>query len=104
MTMLARRLLLLFTILQYTALCLSAAAQPTEKIKLTVLLYPWVPDYEHISNAMEVEKENPAVDLVISDQDWIIITSQAVSAPYTTFTDSTAFSFRIVSRLDDYNP
>lgn len=48
------------------------AAQQPEKTKLTVLLYPWVPDYAHIAKVIEerFEFENPEVDLVISEQNW----------------------------------
>ena len=43
-----------------------------DKLKLSVLIYPWVPDYNHISKVVEkeFEKRNPEIDLIISDQNW----------------------------------
>lgn len=56
----------------FVGLVSAVSAQQPEKTKLTVLLYPWVPDYAHIAKVMEekFEAENSGVDLVISEQNW----------------------------------
>ena len=43
-----------------------------EKTDLTVLMYPWVPNYKHISKSIKesFEKQNPGVNLVIAKQNW----------------------------------
>jgi ABC-type glycerol-3-phosphate transport system substrate-binding protein len=62
--------------------CISSAQ--AGKTKLTVLLYPWVPDYQHIAQILEqrFESENPTVDLVLSEQNWNYYQPGGLDAPY----------------------
>lgn len=62
----------------------AAAEKPSKKTELTVLLYPWVPDYAHISKVMEdrFEAENPSIDLKISEQNWNYYEPGGLDAEY----------------------
>ena len=61
-----RNIILLLTVLLFSSNVYA------ENQKLSILLYPWVPDYDHISSVIETEFENqnPTIDLIISEQNW----------------------------------
>src|SRR6266480_103791 len=61
--------LLFFSVLM---LAPTLQGQQTQKTSLTVLLYPWVPDYGALAATIErrFESENPGFDLVVSQQNW----------------------------------
>ncbi len=62
----------------------AAWAEGAERITLTVMPYPWVPDYAHIGGVMErrFEAENPGVDLVVGDQNWDYYEPGGLDAAY----------------------
>ncbi len=72
------------TALLSAVLVLTSLAQQPEKTRLTVLLYPWVPDFAHIAKTMEqkFELENSTVDLVLSEQNWDYYKPGGLDAPY----------------------
>lgn len=73
-----------FTVCLVATLGVTSSAQQAEKTKLTVLLYPWAPDYAHIAKVMEekFEADNPSVDLVVSEQNWNYYEPGGLDAAY----------------------
>lgn len=80
-----------------------------DKIKLSVLIYPWVPDYSHITNVVEneFEKTNPEIDLIISGQNWDYYEPGGLEKKYDVYELDTIFlpDFIANGRLQalDYN-
>ena len=98
----------LFGICVSLTACVASNAHAAEKIKLTVLLYPWVPDYAHTAKVLETdfETENPTVDLVISEQNWEYYDAGGLDAEYDIYELDGIFlqDFVRAGRLQPLNP
>lgn len=86
----------------------AADGNQAEKSKLSVLLYPWVPDYEHIAKTVEqkFESENPGIDLIVSAQNWGYYEPGGLDAPYDIYELDGIFlhDFVQAGRIQPLNP
>jgi thiamine pyridinylase len=91
------------------AISSSVCASPQDKkTELSVLLYPWVPDYEHIAATLErdFENANPDIDLVPSSQNWDYYEPGGLEAKYDVYELDGVFlaDFVAAGRLQSINP
>ena len=71
-----------------------------EKIELNVLMYPWVPDYDHIAKSIKenFEKEYPGVNIVIAKQNWNYYNPGGLDKKYDIYELDTIFLLEFVKK------